>query len=136
MKICAKILFKVHKVQKTQHFLQTRIHLLDHRFKSIKSLKWFRLYSKTLWQDQHQEINILKRVKQNKTKRMIVHKNKFSFKMIIFNKASNFKMFYKKLWKMEINILTKIIKNKKILWLNLNECWRHIWIKPMVVISK
>ena len=63
MKINAKILFKEHKVQKTQHFLQIQIHFLDHRFKSIKSLKLFHLYSKTLWQDQHQGISILNKIK-------------------------------------------------------------------------
>jgi hypothetical protein len=37
---------------------------------------------------------------------------------------------------MGINISIKIIKNKKILLLNLKECWSPIWIKPMGVISK
>lgn len=69
---------------------------------------------------------------------MKVHKNTYNFriKMIIFHKANNFKMSYKKLSKMVINILIKIIKNKSHLSLNLNECWRNIWIKPMVAMFK
>jgi len=99
MKIYETILYKVHKVQKTQYILKIKIHLPDHRFKSIKSLKLFLLYSKTIWQDQHQGINILSRIKQNKVKRMIVHKNTFNFriKTIIFHKVNCFKIFYRKL---------------------------------------